>query len=104
MAIQDKINTSYACKTLALEVKDIDEKEGIVSGYFASFDTIDSDNDVIRRGAFKKSIQEQGPNSQGNRKIQHLRNHDWDRQIGKILELEEDEYGLKFFLFVLTRS
>lgn len=96
MRIEDKLNIRYACKNLNVEVRDIDEKEGIVSGYFASFDTIDSDNDVIRKGAFKKSIQERGPLSAGNRKIAHLRNHDWDRQIGKILELEEDEYGLKF--------
>lgn len=96
MGITEKLNTRYGCKTLALEVKDIDEKEGIISGYFASFDTIDSDNDVIRKGAFKKSIQERGPKSEGNRRIAHLRNHDWDRQIGKIIELDEDEYGLKF--------
>jgi len=96
MRIEDKLSIRYACKNLNVEVKDIDEKEGIVSGYFASFDTIDSDNDVIRKGAFKKSIQERGPLSAGNRKIAHLRNHDWDRQIGKILELDEDEYGLKF--------
>jgi len=96
MRIEDKINTRYACKNLALEVKDIDSKEGIVSGYFASFDTLDSDMDVIIKGAFKKSIQERGPLSAGNRKIAHLRNHDWDRQIGKILELDEDEKGLRF--------
>ena len=96
MRIEDKINTRYACKNLALEVKDIDEKEGIVSGDFASVDTIDSDMDVIRKGAFKKSIQERGPLSAGNRKIAHLRNHDWDRQIGLILELEEDSKGLRF--------
>ena len=68
MKIEDKLNIRYACKNLNVEVRDIDEKEGIVSGYFASFDTIDSDNDVIRKGAFKKSIQERGPLSSGNRR------------------------------------
>ena len=79
-----------------LSVKDMDERKRTVSGYFASFDTVDSDNDVIRQGAFSKSIQEIGPESQGNRRIAHLRNHDLDRQIGKILELREDEKGLFF--------
>jgi len=96
MKIEDKLSIRYACKNLALEIKDIDDKEGIVSGYYAAFDSIDADNDVIKKGAFKKSIQERGPLSSGNRRIAHLRNHDWDRQIGKILELDEDEYGLKF--------
>ncbi len=96
MRIEDKLSIRYACKNLALEIKDIDDKEGIVSGYYASFDSIDADNDVIRKGAFKKSIQERGPLSAGNRRIAHLRNHDWDRQIGKILELDEDQYGLRF--------
>jgi hypothetical protein len=52
--------------------------------------------DVIRRGAFAKSIQERGPLTSGNRKIAHLRNHDWEHQIGKFLEMEEDEFGLRF--------
>jgi hypothetical protein len=52
--------------------------------------------DVIRRGAFAKSLQERGANSSGNRKIAHLRNHDWEHQIGKFLEMEEDEFGLRF--------
>lgn len=93
----------YGVKTVPLRIKDIDTRERTVSGYFASFDSIDSDQDVIRRGAFTKSIQENGPDSSSNRKIAHLRNHDWDRQIGKILELREDETGL-FFRSSLGRS
>lgn len=93
---EDKLKESYSCKTVSLKMEDLDEKEGIVKGYFASFDTLDADYDVIRKGAFTKSIKENGPNSLGNRRIAHLRNHDWDRQIGKILELYEDEKGLVF--------
>jgi hypothetical protein len=51
MRIEDKLSIRYACKNLALEIKDIDDKEGIVSGYYAAFDSIDADNDVIRKGA-----------------------------------------------------
>ena len=93
---EDKLNEHYSVKTISVKTEDIDETKRIVKGYFASFNTLDSDYDVIRKGAFKKSIQENGPNSAGNRRIAHLRNHDWDRQIGKILELYEDEKGLVF--------
>ena len=95
--IEDKIkNNPYGVKTISAKVSDIDKGSRIVKGYFASFDTLDSDNDVIRKGAFAKSISERGVNSTGNRKIAHLRNHDWEHQIGKITELFEDDYGLGF--------
>lgn len=86
----------YIPKQSTLEVKDVDEKKGIVSGYASAFGIIDSDRDIIEAGAFRQSIQMKGPNSPGNRKIAYLRNHDFNRQIGKLLELEEDSYGLKF--------
>lgn len=96
MNTQDKINTHYACKTINFRLTDFDEGSRKVKGYFASFDTLDSDMDVIRKGAFAKSIQERGVNSTGNRKIAHLRNHDWEHQIGKLDELFEDNIGLGF--------
>jgi len=95
--IQDKINSNhYGVKTISAKVSDIDEGSRIVKGYFASFDTLDSDHDVIRKGAFSKSISERGPLSQGNRKVAHLRNHDWEHQIGRPIELFEDDFGLGF--------
>tara|TARA_R110000751_G_scaffold76140_3_gene153205 strand:+ start:92 stop:853 length:762 start_codon:yes stop_codon:yes gene_type:complete len=78
----------------AFEVKDLDSAERIVSLYLSKFDSIDSDFDIIKKGAFSKSINERGPLSQSNRKIAFLRHHDWEKQIGKFLELKEDEYGL----------
>lgn len=103
MTIEDKLKTHYGIKTISMTVNDIDEGSRKVKGYFASFDTLDSDKDVIRKGAFAKSIQEKGVDSTGNRKIQHLRNHDWEQQIGKILELKEDNTGL-YFVSQLGRS
>lgn len=94
--MSNRLTESYSCKNYGTEIEDVDDKEGIVKGYFASFDSIDADDDIIRKGAFKKSIKEHGVESTSNRKIAHLRNHDWDRQIGKILELYEDEKGLVF--------
>jgi phage head maturation protease len=48
--------TIYDYKSFELGFKDIDKKEGIVSGYFASFNTLDSDGDIFVQGAFTKSI------------------------------------------------
>lgn len=85
---------TYEVKNIALEVKDIDTAGRRVKVAFAAFNNIDSDKDVIRKGAFAKSIQENGPESSSNRKIAHLRYHDWEHQIGKLISLEETDYNL----------
>jgi HK97 family phage prohead protease len=103
MKLEDKLKTHYQVKAVNIMLSDLDEGSRKVKGYFASFDTIDSDMDVIRKGAFAKSIQEKGVDSTSNRKIAHLRNHDWEQQIGKILELKEDSTGL-YFVSQLGRS
>jgi HK97 family phage prohead protease len=78
----------------SFQVKDLDIPNRQVAVYLAHFDNIDSDNDIIRKGAFAKSILERGPESTSNRKIQFLRHHDWEWQIGKFVELSEDNTGL----------
>lgn len=78
----------------AAEIKDISSDKRQVAVYLAKFDNIDSDNDMIKKGAFTKSIQERGPDSPSNRKIAFLRWHDWEKPIGKFLTLQEDDYGL----------
>jgi len=94
---------SYSIKSFSLDIKDIDSESRTVKAYAAAFNILDSDNDIIRPGAFAKSISERGPNSSSNRKIAHLRNHDWDQMIGNIKELNEDNYGL-MFVSTLGRS
>jgi len=90
----EKTITSYSLKGLNTQIKDLDTNSRQVAVYLSVFDVIDSDNDIIRRGAFKKSIQERGVDSGSNRKIAFLRYHDWQQPIGKFLELSEDEKGL----------
>ena len=103
-SLEEKLkNHHYGVKTVSIKVTDLDEGSRQVKGYFSSFDTIDSDRDVIRKGAFSKSINERGPQSSGNRKIAHLRNHDWEQQIGRLDELGEDSKGL-YFVSTLGRS
>jgi HK97 family phage prohead protease len=96
MNLEEKLKKHYGVKSMALKMEDIDETNRIVKGYLSAFNNIDSDDDVIRRGAFAKSLQERGVDAPGNRRIAHLRDHDWGKQIGKFLELEEDEFGLRF--------
>lgn len=82
----------YKYKQQDLEIKDIDSKQGIISGYFSAFGNVDSDGDIMMPGAFKRSIQDWGPDAKG--RIKHLMNHDPSQPLGKILELKEDGYGL----------
>lgn len=72
------------------ELKDIDEKLGIVSGYGSIFDYLDADNDIIQKGAYTRTIK-----NNGNR-VKYLYQHDISKPIGKMRELYEDEKGLGF--------
>ena len=71
-------------------VKDVDSKNRVVTGYLSSFDNIDSDNDLIVKGAYKRTLD--------NRKeqIYFLNQHNWSQPLSKFNVLEEDDYGLYF--------
>jgi HK97 family phage prohead protease len=77
-------------KNLNQGISDVDVKKGIVTGYFSSFDNMDSDGDVIRKGAFTKTIQE------NFQRVRHLLDHDATKAVGKILSLNEDNKGLYY--------
>jgi HK97 family phage prohead protease len=78
-----------------LQFKDVDGRKGIVTGYFADFDTLDSDGDVIMKGAFTKTISATGPQSKQPR-IKHLLNHDPSKPLGVLTTLKEDNKGLYY--------
>ena len=80
---------------LSAEIMDLDPKQGIVTGYFSKFNNVDADGDIIRPGAFTKTIKEQGPQSSLPR-IKHLLNHDPSLPLGKLMSLTEDSYGLAY--------
>ena len=92
--IDNKKSMIYNYKSFNLEVKDVDTKQGIVSGYFSAFGNVDSDGDIMMPGAFKRSIQDWGPEGKG--RIKHLLNHDPSKPLGKIQVLKEDNYGLYY--------
>lgn len=80
---------------LLASVKDADVKQGIVTGYFAHFNSLDADGDMIMPGAFSKSIQEMGPDSPRPR-IKYLLDHDTTKALGVITLLQEDQIGLYY--------
>jgi uncharacterized protein len=81
-------------KALNTNLEDFDAEKGTVVVYLSAFGNIDSDGDVIKQGAFRKSLLERGVNSAKPR-IKYLAQHDPMRPIGKWLELTEDERGLR---------
>ena len=72
------------------EIADIDEKMGIVKGYGSYFGNKDSDGDIITKGAYQKTIKENGD------RVRYLWQHKMDKPIGKIKEMYEDDKGLMF--------
>ena len=90
--IDNKKSMIYNYKSFEANVKDVDSKKGEVSGYFSAFGMVDSDGDIMMPGAFKRSIQDWGPEAKG--RVKHLLNHDPSQPLGKIIELKEDGYGL----------
>lgn len=81
--------------SLPIGFKDVDGKKGIVTGYFAAFDNVDSDGEIIRKGAFLKSISDTGPASSKPR-VKHLLNHDPSQPLGVLQMLMEDAKGLYY--------
>jgi len=72
------------------ELLDADEYAGIVKGYGSYFGNKDSDNDIIMKGAYKKTIAENGE------RVKYLYQHNMMQPIGKMKEMYEDEKGLVF--------
>lgn len=71
----------------------MDDEKHVIRVKFASFGNKDSAGDVLVKGCFAKSIKERGPQSDTNRKIAFLWQHDIYDPIGKVLEIEELDDG-----------
>jgi len=68
----------------------VDDVEGIVEGYGSIFGNIDSDGDIIVKGAYTKTLTENGS------RVRYVNQHRIDQPLGKMDMLIEDEIGLKF--------
>ena len=56
----------YNTKSVSIKLEDVDISKGIIKVMPSVFGNIDSDNEMIPRGAFKKTIEERGPGSPKN--------------------------------------
>ena len=92
----------YNIKNTPDAIVDVDFSKRTVMGYFARFGNVDSDGDMIKGGAFAKTINESG--IRGSNRIKHLKNHDPSQMIGKLTRLEEDGTGLYFESVLSTNS
>jgi HK97 family phage prohead protease len=90
-------------KSIGGTVKDVDPKSRMVTGYFSSFDIKDSDGDIIRKGAYAKTILENGPGSK-NFRIKHLVDHDKTDPASILRVLKEDDFGLYYEGWVGTHT
>lgn len=72
------------------EVKGTLNVEGEITGYGAIFDNVDRGGDVIKKGAFNKTISENGGS------VIMVANHDQNKPIGRVTEMKEDDTGLLF--------
>jgi HK97 family phage prohead protease len=84
-------------------IKDVDVKNGVVTGYFANFETVDSDGDRFAQGAFADSIAQDGPAAE-NTRIKQLYQHDVRAILGVPNVLKEDDMGLYFETEVMDTS
>lgn len=93
---QDTLEVEPEYVEIQTEIKayqDDEEKnaeEGMFEGYGSVFNNTDLGNDVIRTGAFKKSLKKRGPKG-----VKLLYQHKSDMPIGVFDEIKEDQHGLK---------
>lgn len=81
---EKKINV----KNYKSKLKDLDEKEGIVTIYVSAFGNKDADGDIVQKGAYTKTINE------NLKRIRHLKDHNPFQLLGLPLEMIQDDHGL----------
>jgi HK97 family phage prohead protease len=102
MALHNKVLQRKAAadavsyKTFSFATKSPTIEGRTVCGYLAAFGNVDSDNDLLVKGCFAKSLNDRGVTSTGGNKIAHLWQHKMDMPLGQYKVLKEDEYGLYF--------
>ena len=90
--ITKKIMGGLQHKASKFTVKESNDDDRTIKGYASVFGNLDSDMDVIKKGAFNKSVKEWGP--EGKDRIKLVAQHDISRPVAKITILKEDSNGL----------
>ena len=79
-------------KASKFTVKESNDDTRMIKGYASVFGNLDSDSDVIHKGAFNRSIKSWGP--EGKDRIKLVAQHDINRPVARITEMKEDSNGL----------
>jgi HK97 family phage prohead protease len=82
--------TNRQTRDFPLQIKSITDG-GVIEGYASVFDVVDSYNDVIIPGAFKRTLKSW---QASGRKIPVLWQHEMDNPIGVTMDAYEDDKGL----------
>ena len=78
-----------AYKQLSIDVKDLDDKKGIVKAYANVYDYEDADGDISAKGSFTKTVEE------NYKRIRVLKDHIPRTTLGVPLNIDtQDTYGL----------
>lgn len=76
-------------KQISYDLKDLDEKQGIVIAYANAYDFKDSDGDISAQGSFNKTVKE------NYKRIRVLKDHNPTITLGVPLKIDtSDPYGL----------
>lgn len=90
--VEKKTAKHYNIKSSGIgkaSIKDVDTTKRIVTGIYNAYNFVDSGMDVLIDGCCKRSIKDNGPESNAVAKIKHALFHDTTRLPGKILVLDE---------------
>jgi uncharacterized protein len=90
------VTSSFLHLGKALDYRIQVTEDRIIRGYLAVWKEKDDRGTAPIKGAFAKSLKERGPKSQAKQKILFLWFHELCEPIGQFIELEEDDYGLRF--------
>ena len=74
---------------IKMPMDDEEKEEGVFEGYGSVFNNTDLGNDIIKKGAFEKSLRKKGPKG-----VKMLYQHKSDMPIGVYEKIMEDEKGL----------
>jgi HK97 family phage prohead protease len=73
-------------KAYPLKIKEVNEKEGIVTGYASVYDVVDYGRDMVKKGAFTKTLREKPV-------VPMYWGHLYDQPLG-FMDLKDDAKGL----------
>jgi len=88
------ISVNAAGNLVSTYAEDLDNR--IINGYLVTWGTVNDYGEKFIKGAFAKSINDRGPNSNSNYKICFLWMHDLRDPLAQFAELVEDDIGLRF--------